>query len=114
MNANKIDVMCCDCGWGFGQTSIFVEDGVIKHVDFLCSKCGLCTRHEAGETILEPQPSRHCNECGTPMSEGFHVDGFLEKDEYFCDETCLHRHYTKKEYNALYEDESARWTTWSD
>lgn len=56
---------------------------------------------------------RHCSECGKEMWEGFCIGGGLH---YYCSETCLHKNYTEKEYNDLYDDGNSDtyWTTWEE
>lgn len=53
---------------------------------------------------------RVCEECGSPMIEGYVVNG---RDTY-CSEECLHKHVSEEEYNALYNNGSgdSYWTTW--
>lgn len=54
---------------------------------------------------------RLCDECGTPMKEGFVISG---GEEYYCNEKCLHKHFTKKEFLELYDDGNgdSYWTEW--
>lgn len=52
-----------------------------------------------------------CDECGHLMDEGFVVDdGF----EYYCEEDCLHKHYSEKEWEEMYDDGNgdSYWTQW--
>ena len=53
---------------------------------------------------------RVCDECGTPMIEGYILDGC----EVYCCEECLHNHVTTEEYNELYNDGNGNsyYTTW--
>ena len=54
---------------------------------------------------------RKCDVCGSPMSEGFCIhDG----EQYFCSDECLHTAYTQEEYEEMYEEDEAYWTTWED
>ena len=51
-----------------------------------------------------------CDECKTPMNEGFCLFG---GERYYCTEECLHKHYTKEEWDELYEDGGdSYWTEW--
>jgi len=55
---------------------------------------------------------RTCSECGKGMNEGFLVGGGME---YYCTDECLHKHYTKEEWeNEMYSDDSDEnyWTEW--
>lgn len=63
------------------------------------------------KTYRKPLDSdiRKCSHCGQPMVQGYCI-GY--GDEYYCSEECLHKHYTKQEYNALYEKGYGYWTQW--
>ena len=52
-----------------------------------------------------------CDECGTPMNEGYVVFG---GEQYYCKDECLHKHYTKEEWeNEMYDDDGdSYWTEW--
>lgn len=56
---------------------------------------------------------RNCNECKTPMNSGFCINGGVE---YYCDEKCLHKHFSPEEYNDLHDNGNgdSYWTTWED
>ena len=56
---------------------------------------------------------RMCTCCGTPMTEGFVIEG---GNEYYCSERCLHKRYTPEEYNAMYDDGEGEsyWTEFDD
>jgi hypothetical protein len=51
-----------------------------------------------------------CDVCNSGMNEGFYVSSFV--DEYFCKKKCLHSKYSKREYNKMYTNDIAFWTTW--
>jgi len=53
---------------------------------------------------------RICEECGSPMIEGYVVDG----DDTYCSEACLHKHVSEEEYERLYDNGNGDtyWTTW--
>lgn len=44
---------------------------------------------------------RVCSECGQIMFEGYVING---GDEHYCSDQCLHKHYTKEEYQRMYDD----------
>ena len=50
-----------------------------------------------------------CSECGKPMTSGYCI---ADGEEYYCSDECLHKHYTEEEYNEMYENDEAYWTTW--
>lgn len=50
-----------------------------------------------------------CCKCGKHMWEGFKV-----YDNWYCDEECLHKDYSEKEYEKLYEEENKGWEQGSD
>ena len=56
---------------------------------------------------------RTCNECGKPMKQGYVVDGGLV---YYCSDECLHKNYSKEEWEKIYDDNSTDnyWTEWED
>lgn len=53
---------------------------------------------------------RICDECGMPTIVGYVVDGC----EAYCSDECLHKHYTKEEFNRRYDNGNgdSYWTTW--
>ncbi len=51
---------------------------------------------------------RICDNCGHPMIEGYCVD---DCDTY-CSEACLHGRYDDDEYQELFENNVAYYTTW--
>lgn len=51
-----------------------------------------------------------CSECGKGMNEGFCINS---GQAYYCRKKCLHKHYTKKQWEEMYEDGGdSYWTTW--
>ena len=55
--------------------------------------------------------ARKCDGCNKGMNEGFCLgDG----EEYYCSETCLHKHYDKDEYDDMHKNDFGYWTTWED
>ena len=46
-------------------------------------------------------PIRRCSHCGRLMTEGFCIES---GQEYYCDDDCLHQHYTDEEFSELYAD----------
>lgn len=65
------------------------------------------------ETILDllDEPQRTCDHCGAKMDEGYCVGSGCE---YYCSDACLHKHYTPKEWEAIYRDGDgdSYWTEW--
>lgn len=52
-----------------------------------------------------------CSSCGRVMMSGYCIgDG----DQYFCSDKCLYSVYTAAEYNELYDNGAAYWTTWEE
>lgn len=49
---------------------------------------------------------RICDECKEKMYDGF----VIEDTFYYCNEECLHKHYTPEQYEEMYEDDTAYWT----
>lgn len=41
---------------------------------------------------------RFCDDCGKPFEEGYCLDA----EEYYCSEECLHKHYTRGQWLAMY------------
>lgn len=55
---------------------------------------------------------RRCSECGKKMRQGYVIENGLE---YYCDDECLHKHYTAEEWNEMYSDDGdSYWTEWED
>ena len=56
---------------------------------------------------------RICDECHRPMIEGFCID---DGREHYCSEQCLHRFYSDKEYEAMYNQGKGNsyWTVWCE
>lgn len=55
--------------------------------------------------------ARQCSECKDGMDEGYVIQG---GEEYYCSEKCLHKHYTKKDWKAIYNngESDSMWTDW--
>ena len=51
---------------------------------------------------------RKCNTCGTPMTEGYWIEG----DEYYCTEECLHKEVSEEHFKELCDLDYAYWTDW--
>lgn len=61
---------------------------------------------------IKPTAPRQCDECGKGMHEGYCIDGGAE---YYCSDTCLHKHYTPEQWNEMYDDDGdTYWTTWEE
>lgn len=56
---------------------------------------------------------RTCSECGKEMTQGYCIENGME---YYCSDECLHKHYTEKEFEELYDDGNgdSYWTEWED
>ena len=52
-----------------------------------------------GETIDDT--IKVCSECGKVMIEGYCIEG---GQYYYCSDECLHKHFTKEDYEELYDD----------
>lgn len=52
---------------------------------------------------------RICSCCSKGMDEGFCIN---DGEEYYCSEECLHKKYSKKEYNSMFKNDIAYWTQW--
>lgn len=64
---------------------------------------------------IKPQEkfARRCTQCGNLMNKGFVVEG---GEEYYCSDNCLHKKYTKEEWDEMYGDgdTDSCWTEWED
>ena len=58
---------------------------------------------------VKGEEMRKCSICGKSMVDGYCIEDGLE---YYCDDECLHKKYTQKEYIELYEEGLAYWTEW--
>lgn len=63
------------------------------------------------EHIVDICEMRTCSVCGQPMLDGFCI---MDGSEYYCSDECLHKVYTEQEYQELYDNDQAYWTTWYD
>ena len=74
-----------------------------RHNDALCNTFGDClVNHTIGEDLLESLSEeldcfRICEECGSPMIEGYVVYGC----NTYCSDECLHKHFSDEEFHAL-------------
>ena len=50
---------------------------------------------------LDDYEVRICSECGCMMIDGYVIGDGLE---YYCNDDCLHKHYTEEEWQDMYED----------
>lgn len=66
-----------------------------------------------GVIDLADAPFRICDECGKVMYDGYCIENGCE---YFCSQTCLHKHYTEKEYAEMYDNGNgdSYYTSWVD
>jgi len=53
--------------------------------------------------------ARQCTEC-----KGLFNEGYVDGDDYYCSDKCLHKHYTKEEWLKEYKEnpEYCYWTAW--
>lgn len=60
---------------------------------------------------LEYEELRVCSECGKFMDSGYVIENGLE---YYCNNECLHKHYSDDEYNKMYDNGNgdSYWTSW--
>jgi len=56
---------------------------------------------------------RKCNNCNTPMMEGYCIAG---GEEYYCTDECLHKHITPFEFSELFcnGESDTYWTQWEE
>jgi len=63
-------------------------------------------------------PSRHCDVCGKPMSEGYYDGDCLSGNlnlEYYCSRECMATVMPLTKWDNLYEDDGdSYWTEWED
>lgn len=67
---------------------------------------------ETKPSILEDDVI-HCDVCKERMDEGFLVEPGL-MTYHFCSKECRRQVFTNKEYNEMYKENIAFWTTWYD
>ena len=53
-----------------------------------------------------------CSDCGKIIDSGYVIDNDWIL-EYYCSDECLHKHYTAKKYNQMYNEETAYYTEWN-
>lgn len=100
--------------FGVHENVVKVAWGDVYYNDFEVEDMGaewmeLAFPTEAVEAEQADYPDydyRICDECNEKMHDGFVV----EDSEYYCKETCLHKHYTPEQYEEMYEDDTAYWT----
>lgn len=54
---------------------------------------------------------RTCDICGKELQSGYVI---ADGEEYYCSDECLGKVYTKEEFNDLYDEDVAYWTTWEE
>lgn len=52
---------------------------------------------------------RKCSDCKKELKKGYCIN---DGQEYYCSDKCLYNHYTKDEYNNLYNNNCAYYTEW--
>lgn len=91
----------------------------LLHV-FVCKHHRDWNENTTGDEIAEAlvdflwdtdQECRRCSECGSLMRAGYCVDG---GDAYYCSDECLHKHYTEKEWEEMYDggNSDSYYTEW--
>jgi len=55
--------------------------------------------------------ARRCNECEQSMVQGYCIEDGVA---YYCSDRCLRRHYSKAEWDELYDngESNSYWTIW--
>ena len=67
---------------------------------------------ECRKGLILMEDTRKCSHCGKEMKEGYVIAGGLE---YYCSDECLHKHYTKEEWEEMYDDDGDNyWTEWEE
>ena len=61
--------------------------------------------------VIEDDNKRTCSICGKPIKQGYYNESEFT---YYCSDECLNKHYTKEEYNELYNNNEMYWTSWED
>ena len=104
---NKKLSVVCDCE-AFEEVVDFVEDHSCLQNPYL-----LLEIFEALISALSDFYERVCHECGKPMDVGYCIDGGME---YYCSESCLHKHYTPEEWAEIYDNGNGDnyFTEWED
>lgn len=54
---------------------------------------------------------RICDNCHKIMDQGYCIDDGLE---YYCSDICLNTKYSEEEFNGMYSQGCAYYTTWED
>ena len=54
---------------------------------------------------------RICSDCENIMNTGYCIN---DGEEYYCSDKCLHKHYTDKEFNDMYDDGNSYYTEWEN
>lgn len=67
---------------------------------------------EAEKWLDEQKEKRICSHCGEVMHQGYCIEQGLE---YYCSDSCLYQHYTKEEFDEMYNDGEGDtfYTEWS-
>ncbi len=116
----KINCLNCGC------IEATAEDGMIcayRNIedleDFLDIETMFCKEYKYNECLdceLENcdgcvEDKTYCTVCNKEMSEGYVINDGLEN---YCSKKCLDTEITDDEYNQLYEEGYAFWTTFED
>lgn len=83
-----------------------------SHIDYEGERVAISLKDLSITLIeMEEHEARTCTECGKEMNNGYCINDGLE---YYCSDTCLHKNYTEKEHQEMYEGGSLYWTEWED
>ena len=82
------------------------QDGYIKESNTL-NTCLLNIK----EILKDNDNIRICDNCHKIMSQGYCIDDGLE---YYCSDVCLNTKYSEEEFNGMYSQGYAYYTTWED
>lgn len=76
----------------------------------MCKQSNTTPSSETKSKKLYP---RKCDACGKGMFTGYVIGG---GEEYYCSTECLHKVYTKKEWEQLYAEgtSDSYYTEWSE
>lgn len=101
------------------RLQVFTKEDIeqIKEWGLIVDAVNNAKTEEEMDAVKDTYPSifsdrRVCSECKSAMVEGYCIEG---DQAYYCSETCLHKHYTEKEYEDLYEEGGETYyTSWAN
>lgn len=59
--------------------------------------------------MINTQDIRLCNTCLKPMSKGYYISNGIADAEHYCSDDCLHKHYTKGQYEEMARNKTDNW-----